>query len=295
MKIFWWILWIITTLYIRIWIINNSFKKRKNKSKFSILIFILSLILVSFLYFYKDILGLIGLENLYFSNNISLSTISLFIFYCLSFLILISISLWNLKNKTNLRFIITAILLFLWIWIWWIISWINTLIMFYLISCYAEEILKFSVWQNTLIKGETDSLEKTDLILFAIIAWLWFSVIENIFYIIALSLWWEWNYFLTIWRWIFTTLLHIAATWLIAFFIIKKDKHRLKYWLKCLIWIICWFWLHWLYNISLVYKYKIITILILIICYFILSYLLFNSDSLYSEKDKIEQPNKSRT
>ena len=285
MKIFWWILWIIITLYIWIWIINNFFKWKKFSAKFSIIIFLLSSLLVCALYFYKDILGILWFENLYFMWNTSISSIWLFIFYCISFLIFISIILWNIKKKQNFNYIIVAILLFVWIWIWWIVSGINTMIMYYLISCYAEEILKFSIWENVLIRKreESDNLEfKTnDLILFSIIAWLGFSVIENIFYLVVLAIGNQWTVLTTIWRSIFTTLLHIVATWLIAFFIVKKSKHKANYRLKCVIWIISWFCLHWLYNLCLAYWYKIFTILILIICYFILTYLLFNSDRIY--------------
>lgn len=284
MKIVRWILSIIITLYIRIWIIDNSFKQKKITTKTSIFIFILSLVLVSFLYFYKDILGLIGLKNLYFSDNFTWSTICLFIFYCLSFLILITIWLRNTKDQKNWKFIIVAILLFIWIWLWWIVTGINTLIMYYLTSCYAEEILKFSVWENTFLNTtKSGKYNPTDLILFAIIAALGFSVIENIFYLIVLNVSWEWNAFTSIWRSIFTTLLHIVTTWLIAFFITKKENN-IKYWLKCLIWIICWFALHGCYNLCLAYWYKFLTILILIVCYFILTYLLFNSDSLYKKE-----------
>jgi len=284
MKIIWWILSIIITLYIRIWIINNSFKSKKIKTKTSIIIGILSLFLVSFLFFYKDILGLIGLKNLYFSDNLTWSTICLFAFYCLSFLILITILLKNTKEQKNRNFIIIAILLFIWIGLGGITTWINTLVMYYLISCYAEEILKFSVWENTFLNtNKSDKYNPTDLILFAIIAALWFSVIENVFYLIVLNTWWEWNIFTSIGRSIFTTLLHIVTTWLIAFFITKKENN-IKYWIKCLIWIICWFALHGCYNLCLAYGYTFFTIIILIICYFILTYLLFNSDSLYKKE-----------
>lgn len=285
MKIFRWILSIIITLYIRIWIINNSFKSKKITTKTSIFIFVLSIILVSFLYFYKDILGLIGLKNLYFSDNLTWSTICLFIFYCLSFLILITIWLRNTKDQKNWNFIIVAIVLFIWIWLWWTITGINTLVMYYLISCYAEEILKFSVWENTFLNtNKSEKYSPTDLILFGILAALGFSIIENIFYLIVLNIWWEWNVFTSIGRSIFTTLLHIVTTWLIAFFIVKKEKKSLKHRLKCLIWIICGFALHGCYNLCLAYWYKFFTIIILIICYFILTYLLFNSDSIYKKE-----------
>lgn len=290
MKIFWWILWTIFAIYIRIWIINNSFKNKKYKFKTVFLIFLISAITVVFLYFYKDILEKIGLWNLSLPENITAKTIFSFIFYCVSFLVLIALALWNIKKKLSLNFIVIALLLFVWIWIWWVLVWVNTMIIYYLVSCYAEEILKFSTWENVLQTYEKkESVEKKDfwnLILFAILSGLWFSAVENILYLIVLAAWWDSSIFTLFSRSIFTTLLHIVATGLIAFFLIKKDKNKLKYWLKCLIWILAWFGLHSLYNLSLNYWYTIITILILIICYFILTYLLINSDMIYKDSSK---------
>ena len=289
MKIFWWILWTIIAIYIRIWIINNSFKNKKYKFKTVFLIFLISAITVVFLYFYKDILGKIGLWNLSLPENITAKTIFSFIFYCVSFLVLIALFLWNIKKKSSINFIVVALLLFIWIWVGWVLVWINTMLIYYLVSCYAEEILKFSTWENVLQTYEKkESIEKKDfwnLVFFAILSGLWFSAVENILYLIVLAAWWDASIFTLLSRSIFTTLLHIVATWLIAFFLIKKDKNKLKYRLKCLIWILAWFWLHALYNISLNYHYTIITIIILVACYFILTYLLFNSDLVYKGGD----------
>lgn len=288
MKIFWWILWTIIAIYIRIRIINNSFKNKKYKFKTVFLIFLISAITVVFLYFYKDILEKIGLWNLSLPENITAKTIFSFIFYCVSFLILIALFLWNIKKKSSINFIVVALLLFIWIGVGWVLVWINTLIIYYLVSCYAEEILKFSTWENVLQKYEQkESVEKKDfwnLIFFAILSGLWFSAVENILYVIILSIWWDTSTIILLSRSIFTTLLHIVATWLIAFFLIKKDKNKLKYWLRCLIWILAWFGLHSLYNLSLNYGYKILTILIIVVCYFILTYLLVSSDMIYKNK-----------
>lgn len=290
MKIFRWILWTILAIYMRIWIINNSFKNKKYKFKTVFLIFLISAITVVSLYFYKDILQKIGLWNLSLPENITAKTIFSFVFYCVSFLVLIALVLWNIKKKSSLNFIVIALLLFVWIWIWWVLVWINTMIIYYLVSCYAEEILKFSTWENVLQTYEKkEPVEKKDfwnLIFFAILTGLGFSAVENILYVIVLAIWWDASMFMLLSRSVFTTLLHIVATGLIAFFFIKKDKDKLNYRLKCLIWILAWFWLHALYNLSLNYGYKIWTILILILCYFILSYLLVNSDLIYKDNPK---------
>ena len=290
MKIFWWILWTILAIYMRIWIINNSFKNKKYKFKTVFLIFLISAITVVFLYFYKDILGKIGLWNLLLPENITAKTIFSFIFYCVSFLILIALFLWNIKRKSSINFIVVALLLFIWIWIGWVLVWINTMIIYYLVSCYAEEILKFSTWENVLQTYEKKESVETknfwNLIFFAILSGLWFSAVENILYLIVLAAGWDASIFLLLSRSIFTTLLHIVATGLIAFFVIKKDNSKIKYRSRCLIWIICWFGLHALYNLSLNYGYTVLTILILLWCYFILTYLLVNSDMIYQSEWK---------
>ena len=290
MKIFRWILWTIIAIYIWIWIINNSFKWQKNKLRTTILIFVVSLFVVVFLYFYKDILEKIGLWNLSLSENITAKTIFSFIFYCMSCLVITTLFFWNIKKKSNLNFIIVALLLFVWIGIGGIIVWINTMIIYYLISCYAEEILKFSTWENVLQtyekKWKLDTKWFWNLIFFAILSGLWFSAVENILYLVVLALWWDASIFTLLSRSLFTTLLHVVATWLIAFFVIKKDKNKLKYRWRCLIWILAWFGLHALYNLSLNYWYTALTILILIWCYFILTYLLVNSDIIYQSEWK---------
>lgn len=290
MKIFWWILWTILAIYMWIRIINNSFKNKKYNFKTVFLIFIISVITVVFLYFYKDILEKIGLWNLSLPENITAKTIFSFIFYCISFLVLIALFLWNIKKKSSINFIVVALLLFIWIWVGWVLVWINTMIIYYLVSCYAEEILKFSTWENVLQTYEKkESVEKKDfwsLIFFAILSGLGFSAVENVLYLIVLAAGWDASIFTLLSRSIFTTLLHIVATGLIAFFLIKKDKNKLKYWIRCLIWIVGGFGLHALYNLSLNYGYTVLTILILIWCYFLLTYLLVNSDMIYQSEWK---------
>lgn len=293
MNLVWWILWIIIIIYIWVWIIDNAFKHKKFKRKVSLNIFLLSLALVTFLYFYKDILIYLNLENLYLLEDNTRKTIWSFVIYCLSFIILLTVWSGNISKKRSIKFIIIALLLFLGIGLWWTIMWINILVMYYLVSSYAEEILKFSVWQNVFLKKQTidkhidTKRQHTDLIFFAIVAWLWFSVIENIFYLIVRYMWGGGTMMLSVWRSIFSTLLHVVATGLIAFFFVQRwDKNKLNKTniFKISIWILSGFALHGLYNLSLFYESKIITILILVICYFILTFLLFKSDLVYKKK-----------
>lgn len=297
MQLFWWIVWIIVVVYIRVRIINNAFKNKNFKRHLSFNVFMLSIFLVSFLYFYKDLLIFFNLEHLYLLESNSWKNILSFVFYCLAFIILLTSSFGNITKKTSFKFVSVALILFLGIGIGWSIMWVNLLIMYYIISSYAEEILKFSVWQNVFLEKQNTekklidsksikkyNLATVDLIFFAIIAWLGFSVIENIFYLVV-SYFSDWtNILMNVWRSIFATLLHVVATWLIAFFVTRKHDNRGKDLLKYFVWILAGFGLHWIYNLSLFYNIKIITIIILISCYFILTYLLFNSDLIYQKK-----------
>lgn len=295
MQIFLGIIASIVVIYIWIWIINNAFKKKKFKRRFSINIFVLSLFLVAFLYFYKDLLAFFQLEHLYFLTESSWKTILSFVIYCFSFIIILSGSFWNISKKPFLKFTFTALLLFVWIGIWWAVMGINILLMYYIISSYAEEILKFSIGQNVFLEKQDidkhidmstweqkQQLSPVDLLFFAIVAWLWFSIIENVFYLVISQLSNSWWVIMSLWRSIFTTLLHVTTTWLIAYFIVKKQNK--KKFLNYFIGILSGFTLHSLYNISLEYQLQIFSIIILIACYFILSYLLFNSDLIYQKK-----------
>jgi len=75
MQLFWGIIGILIIVYVRIWVINNSFKNKKFKRNLSFNIFILSLILVGFLYFYKDILIFFSVENLYLTQDNTWKTV----------------------------------------------------------------------------------------------------------------------------------------------------------------------------------------------------------------------------
>ena len=261
--------------YIRIRFISNSFSDNKTKVKKSITIIIFSIIIVSALFYYKNILNFLNLEDLYFLKSITYKTIISFILYCLSFIIILNSFFKWLKNKKNINLAIIGTLLIASIWLAWNILWINILIMSYIISVYWEEILKFSLGQNLSLKNN-----KT-LIFFAILSWFGFSLIENIFYIINQYMVNSDQIFkLTLSRWIFTTLIHVVATGTIALLISRKQKNSIAW---IVIWLLWWLLIHGLYNLSLAYNSTIFTIIIIVACYIILTNLLFKSDIVYKK------------
>jgi hypothetical protein len=73
-----------------------------------------------------------------------------------------------------------------------------------------------------------------------------------------------------------------VATGLIAFITISlKKRHSII--IPTLVGILAWFGIHSLYNIWLNYSLSYITIPVIIIAFFLLSYLFFRSDSLYKK------------
>lgn len=266
---------IILISYIRIRFISNSFSDKKAKIKHTILVLVFSIIIVWWLFFYKNILNIISTENLYFMKNITYKTVISFILYSLWFIILISSFFKWIKNKKNINLAIVWSLLIASVWLAGNVLWINILIMSYIISIYWEEILKFSLWQNLSLKN------KNNLIFFAILSWFGFSLVENFFYIINQYLVDNSQLFqISLSRWIFTTLVHIVATGTIALLINRKQKNSIPWIIIGLLW---WLIIHGLYNLSLAYNSSIFVIITIIICYIILTKLLFKSDIVYKK------------
>ena len=272
----------IIIIYIWIRIINTIFSEKKIKINLILKILLIWIFLVGGLFIYRYLL-----TNLWISwYNILSNTnpISVFIFLTYCFLIVVLLGLiFNNRNKKLLQTILIWLLLFGAIAYWWYFIWINFVILYYLISAYAEEYMKFSA-SNDLVLGTRKNL--TDLIFFCILIWFGFSIIENLFYIASSLLKNEsiniMN--LLIWRWLISSLLHVVATWLIWFVCVKFSKNK-NLILPITLWIISWFALHSLYNISLQLQLNYISIPLIILCFFLLTYLFFQSDIIYKQNN----------
>ena len=210
-----------------------------------------------------------------------------FLLYCgLIFLFLIIIN-WNRKIK-QIRFLFfIRILLFAIVWFFGLRVWISATVLYYFVLAYSEEFLKIWATENEVTKT---GFYSSDLLFFSIFIALWFSIIENLFYL------WseifsnnpEWIWGLVFWRWIFTSLLHFIATGLIALILYKlyqqeflknlniRQKIR-RICIAILIWVIIHRW----YNLSVQHMNLLIYIILVFGGYFLLTYMLFLSDALY--------------
>ena len=288
MKIVWAIIVCILLWYFWIWLIQHIFAKQQKK--ISLKLFWTSFLLVWSLLAFNYIIRyffpwLEAIQNW----SLSLSWWWYFLLYCaLIFLFLILLS-WNWKKKQIWFLFLVWILLFFIVWFFWLKVWISATVLYYLILAYAEEFLKIWATENETIKTEFYS---SDLLFFSIFIALWFSIIENLFY-----LWSElfsgdsWIRGLVFWRWIFTSLLHFIATWLIALLLYKLYQQQslkdLSNWQK--IWrivvaILIGVLIHRWYNLSVQKMNLLIYIVLVFGWYFLLTYLLFLTDSLYTTK-----------
>ena len=290
MKIAWAIIMCILLWYFWIWLIQHIFARQQRK--ISRKLFWTSFVLVWSLFVFNFIIKSIfpwieAIQN----GTMSLSRWWSFLLYCgLIFLFLILLS-WNRKRK-QIRFLfLTWMLLFAMVWFFGLKVWISATMLYYFVLAYSEEFLKIWATENEVSKTNFYS---SDLLFFSIFIALGFSIIENLFYLWSeiLSSNPEWVWWLVFGRWIFTSLLHFIATGLIALLLykfyqqqnLKSLNVRQKIW-RIAVAILVWVLIHRWYNLSIQHANLLIYIILVFWWYFLLTYLLFLSDSLYIKKD----------
>lgn len=242
---------------------------------------ILSIILVASLFAFAQLLSYQGI-------NVEswLSRIRSFILYsCLLFLFLL---FWHWQRNNKKIWFLAAIWLIL-LWIVWILGlqyglqWVLLL----LIWAYVEEFIKIWASETTIKKEDFHS---SDIITFAVLTALWFSIVENVIYVVLnVILQSDTSIFaLFLGRWIFSSSIHMIATGLIALMLFKLYQNTkstdlpVRKQIGRIVWcMILGVWVHFFYNISLEYDRKWVYWLVVIWGYFLLSYLLFLSDRLY--------------
>ncbi len=274
----------ILLVYVRIRIINTIFSQKKIKIWITLKIFGLAIIIVGSLFAYTYLLWYIGEKNLALTNIINSRSLLLFIAYCTIFVVLVTIFFKN-RYKRILQILLIWSIFFIALAYGGLVSGINVLIIYYLVSAYAEEYMKYSAGNNMFLASQ--DANESNLIFFCILVWLWFSAVENILYIGNNLLNHEsvniMN--LIIGRGLISTLIHIVSTGLIAFIMIRIKKTK-NIFLAIILGIIWGFWLHSVYNISLQYNLTYITIPIIILAFFLMTYLTFQSDIIYKSPTK---------
>ena len=291
MKIFWAILSCILLGYFWIRLIQYIFARNQKKSSWK-LFWVCSLLVVS-LFIFTYLLQLIFPAI----NNIEDWIVSLkrwwcFLLYCWLIFLLLILLAKNQKKKQIWFLFITWLLLFLIVILFGLKIWISATILLPLISAYAEEFLKIGATENEVSKGNFYS---SDLLFFSIFIALWFSIVENFFYLWCELFSSEESGLLAMvfGRWIFTSLIHFIATGLTALLLYKyyqqqklKGLNIFQKISRIVVAILIWALVHRWYNLSIQYAKFIIYIIVVFGGYLLLTYLLFLSDSLYEDKSK---------
>lgn len=270
----------ILLVYVRIRIINTIFSQKKIKIWITLKVFGLAIVIVGSLFAYTYLLWFIGQQNLALTNIIDSKSLLLFVGYCTIFVILVTIFFKN-RYKRIAQILLIWSIFFVALAYWGFLAWINTLILYYLVSAYAEEYMKYSGGNNLFLANKEPN--QSNLIFFCILVWLWFSAVENILYIVNNLINHENINIISmlIGRGLVSTLIHIVSTSLIAFIMIKIKKPK-SIIVPVILGIIGWFWLHSIYNISLQYNLSYVTIPLIILAFFLLTYLTFQSDIIYN-------------
>jgi len=289
MRIAWAIIICILLWYFWIRLIQHIFAK--SQRKISRNLFWTSFLLVWSLLAFNFIIRAISPQLEAIQNwTMSLNRWSYFLLYCgLIFLFLILLN-WNWKKK-QIRFLfIIWMVLFAVVGFFWIKVWVSATILYYLVLAYSEEFLKIWATENEVSKTDFYS---SDLLFFSIFIALWFSIIENLFYLGSeiFSSNPEWIWGLVFGRGIFTSLLHFIATGMIALILYRLYQQQylnnLSIWQKIcriVVAILIWVLIHRWYNLSVQHMNLFIYIILVFGGYFLLTYLLFLSDSLYLQK-----------
>ena len=276
--------------YFWIWLIQHIFAKQQRK--ISRKLFWTSFVLVGSLLAFNFIIDAIfpNLQAIQ-DQELSSSRWSLFLLYCgLIFIFLILLS-WNWRKKQIWFLFLVWMILFTVVGFFGLKVGISATVLYYFVLAYSEEFLKIWATENEVSKT---AFYSSDLLFFSIFIALGFSIIENLFYLgnEIFSNDPEWLWGMVFWRWIFTSLLHFIATGLIALILYKLYQQEslkdLEIWQK--IWriivaILIWVLIHRWYNLSVQHMNLLIYIILVFGGYFLLTYLLFLSDSLYMKKD----------
>ena len=272
----------ILLVYVRIRIINTIFSQKKIKIWITLKVFGLAIIIVGSLFVYTYLLSFFGQQNLSLTNIIDTKNLLLFVAYCTIFVILVTIFFRN-RYKRIAQILLIWSIFFVALAYGGFLAGINTLMLYYLVSAYAEEYMKYSAGNNIFLANKEPN--ESNLIFFCILIGLWFSAVENILYIVNNILNNESVNIMNILigRGLVSTLIHIVSTSLIAFIMIKSKKTN-SIILPVILGIIWGFWLHSIYNISLQYSLSYITIPMIILAFFLMTYLTFQSDIIYKQQ-----------
>lgn len=263
-----------------IWIYKNAFWVQNYKKFIFLSIFIWWIAAWSILLFPKICwwLWIETFTNYYFSWK----TLTIFATYLNVLLILVSLIIWKFSKQQVLNLVVFNIyfvILYAFFSKLWLDQNILNVILYYLFVAYWEELVKnqlaFSLY------NKTQKIE-SDLLLYHILAAIWFAFWENIVYLtwvigfqtfLATFLWWIW---IVITR-------GIIWFWAHSFYSSMIWMGNILWILTIFLFILLWMLVHYWYDLSLYFQYKWIIPIFIVVIYLRISWIFYKIDRLYIE------------
>lgn len=264
-------------------LLSTVFGPRALRKQLLIKILIMGVLMVSILFAYTYITSLSDYISRSVVAHLTMENWLIFIWYCITGVALIFL-LFHKRALQILEIIGIWALLFLGIHFWGILLGLNSMMLYYLISAYAEEYMKYS-WSSIVFREHQGI--PSSLIFFCILMGLGFSLVENVVYLASVLLHHQ-NIDMAAFvlgRWLISALVHVTATSTIGYLSLKLPK-SMKLFMITIIWLLSGVILHTTYNLSLYYSLSYISIPLIIGLFFLMSFFLFQSDILYLPADK---------
>lgn len=273
-------------LNIWLWLFDNVFQLEENKLKIITITILMWLVSWLSIIRFPKIVSALGYLSLDFTKQTDnfRQQIRYFGIYLSSLIIFFKliISKFKISKELLINFILFSIL-FAAIGFLWQNNLTETALKYYIFVALGEEFVKFFLWMSFYEKYKiTDS----DIIIFSVLSALWFAFVENFVYVFsALS---NYNWLL---QWIFGWISILVSRWLIGFIVhtiftgniwllnLKWLKSNFVMWAS--MWIILGVWMHYIYNLLLHNWYESAIFWALIIGYFWISFLFYNSDRIF--------------
>jgi len=274
------IFFIYLTAKIWIWIYKNAFWIQNYKKLIFISLFIWWIAAGSILLFPK-ICSYFWLET-FTSYYFSWKTLWIFMFYLNLLLVITSLLFWKFSKQQFLNLLIFNtyfIILYTFFSKLWLDQNILNVILYYLFVAYWEELVKnqlaFSMYNKT-------KKVESDLLLYHILAAIWFAFWENIVYLTWII--WFQTFLATLLGWIWI----VITRWIIwfgahTFYSSMIWMWNILWFLSILFFILLGMLIHYGYDLSLYFQYKWIIPIFIIIIYFWISWVFYKIDRLYLE------------
>ncbi len=276
------LVWLLITLLVLVWFwtwfLNQVFSRLKQMSFWKFLM--RGGILVGLLFAYEQFFSFFDRDKqLYFIREaISVPSVAGFLGYGLLVVSGVTLIFGQYKKKKIWLQIFVGILSLLIVVLGGVKLGLTTLVLYYLLAAFTEEIFKFTLGNNQSEASLSPS--RSQLLLFSLLIAFSFSIVENL-----LAFWIQLFHGemissgMLLWRGLMASLVHCVATGLIALLLIKGKKIWL-FW-NYSVALFVGFFFHSVYNLSLVWGLSWLAVLVAVLWGVGLSYLLFNLDELY--------------